>query len=395
MKAIKIRYPVILPALVFLLSGLFAAETALARDEFSQDYETEPGGLLELDMESGGSVEIEGWDKELLQITYYDRTVDLEDWDVEIQKTRHGYCISAELNDRRIQSSSLRFEIMVPRRYDVEFDSIGGGFAATGIEGEFSGRTAGGGISFEDVRGEVRMTTGGGRIEVLDSTLDGKISTGGGGALIKNVVGDLRASSGGGNVEYVNVRDHDGELVGPGSTQVDGMTEDTVMITTAGGGIRIKKAPAGAYLTTGGGEIDVRHAEDFVIASTGGGDIEITVENGYVQASTGAGDIEAEIVGGSGDLDEPSHISSGYGDITVTIPKDFSIDLNIDLRYTRNSDRDFEIITDLDIVEERTKKWDHSFGSPIKHIYGSARLNGGRHEVTIETTNGNIRIREK
>ncbi len=382
--------------LVLLVCGyLFGATTALAREEVTEDYEASPGGLLEFDMESGGSVDVIGWDKDLIRVTYWDRSVDLEDWDVEIEKTRDGYEITAELNDRRINSSSLHFEIMMPREYSVDLKSAGGGFTAEGVEGEFHGRTGGGGIEFTNVTGEVRMTTGGGGIRVLDSTLDGRITTGGGGALIKNVVGDFRASSGGGNVQYINVRDHDGELIGPNRMQIDGMTEDTVMISTAGGGIKIKEAPAGASLMTGGGEIDVRHAEQFVIANTGGGDIEITVEDGYVQAGTGAGDVEIEIIGGSGDLDGETKITSGYGDITLIVPKGFSMDLNIDLRYTRSSDRDYEIISDLDIDQEHTKKWDHSFGSPIKHIYGEARLHGGRHEVTIATTNGHVRIEER
>ena len=71
------------------------------------------------------------------------------------------------------------------------------------------------------------------------------------------------------------------------------------------------------------------------------------------------------------------------------------MDLHVDLRYTRDSRREYEIISELDIDREHTRTWDDSSGSPVKHIYGEARLHGGRNEVTIQTTNGHVRIEER
>jgi hypothetical protein len=96
--------------------------------------------------------------------------------------------------------------------------------------------------------------------------------------------------------------------------------------------------------------------------------------------------------------DSAIKLSSGYGDITLTVPRDYSLDLDLTIAYTRNSSRKFRIISELDgldVEEERTQEWEEDYGSAKKYIYGSGTAHGGRHRVTMYTTNGNIRIRER
>jgi DUF4097 and DUF4098 domain-containing protein YvlB len=217
---------------------------------------------------------------------------------------------------------------------------------------------------------------------------------------VENVVGDVDVRSGGGNVQYKNVRDREGNLRAPdqvfdGGRESDWeVTEETILISTAGGGIHLEEAPAGARVSTGGGSIEIEDASRFVWATTGGGDIEIEANEGAVEASTGAGDIEVIIREDDGKRGSDVILATGHGEVTLTVPRGFSMDLDLTIAYTRNSRRDFEIVTDLEIDEERTQEWDYDQGSPQKYIYGSGRIEGGRHKVRIRTTNGNIRIRE-
>ena len=54
-------------------------------------------------------------------------------------------------------------------------------------------------------------------------------------------------------------------------------------------------------------------------------------------------------------------ISSLGGDITLTVPKDLSMSVEIEISYTKNSDKDFsdcKIYSDFNIVENRIDKWE-------------------------------------
>ena len=66
------------------------------------------------------------------------------------------------------------------------------------------------------------------------------------------------------------------------------------------------------------------------------------------------------------------------------------MEVDIELAYTKNSSRDYEIISDFDIQEERTDKWDYDNGSPRKFIYGRATISGGNNQIKIHTVNGNV-----
>lgn len=378
---------VMLTAVVLVIVG-----AAWAKDEETQEYRFSPGKRLEIELKGGGSVAITGWDQDGAKVTYFDTKRDVEDHKIKIREKKGGLTITSEMIRGRNVSHNLTFEIRVPRKVDLEFYSMGGGLELEGLEGTFEGKTMGGSLRLVDVHGEAHIRSMGGEIRVSDCRLDGRLSTGGGEVLLENVVGDLEASSGGGDVQYRNVRDRDGRLRAPGGLSANGMTEETVVITTAGGPIHVRGAPEGARLQTGGGEIWVRDASRFVEAWTGGGDIWILVEDGWVKAGTGAGDIDVEIEEGLGDGKKGIELWTGTGDVTVTLPKGLSLDLDLEIAYTRNSRKDYRIYSDWDMAIEYSTEWDYGNGSPRKYIWGTASVEGGLYEVKIRTVNGHIRI---
>ncbi len=382
---------------LYLLIVLTATIPALcgpakADEVRSETYSFSPGKTLEIDLGGGGSVTVIGWDREEAHVTYSDTKRDLDDHKIRIQEKRGGLRITSKMIRERNVTLNLEFEIRVPHECDVEFDSMGGGIELVDLKGTFKGKTMGGQFLLRNLKGEARMKTMGGGMEVFDCHLDGKLSTGGGPVLLENVVGDLDATSGGGNVRYDNVRDKAGRLRTPDGLSAEGITHKTVVISTAGGPVQISEAPEGARLRTGGGDIEVFDASRFVEVWTGGGDINIRIEEGWVEAFTGAGDVDITIEEDLGDGDEGIEIFTGTGDVTVTLPEGLSLDLDLQIGYTRNSSRKYDIKSDIPINLERTDDWDYGWGSPKKYILGTASILGGEHHVTIRTTNGNIRI---
>ncbi len=383
------EFTAVLPVCMSLLlvTGVSAADNWQ-----TEQFEFQPSQTLEFDLGSGGSISVDGWDMSGIEVTYGDRTRSLDAYDISIVNTSQGLSIDAALKEHH-GSSSLYFEVKAPRELMLELETAGGSVELHGLVGSFSGSTAGGSLNLVDISGDVDLETGGGTIEVLDSVVDGKVHTGGGEVLVKNVTGDLRATSGGGNVRYVNVHSSDGDLQGPKHVNLDGADEETVVISSAGGRIEIDSAPRGASVYTGGGSIEIKGADHFVSAETGGGGIEIRTAQGRVTATTGGGRIEVTIdenTTGKGDI----VLESGAGSIVLNLPEDFSMTLDVELGITENAMRDYEILSDFDIEVEKTDTWDYSKGTPRKHIFGSAKLSGGEHHVTIRATNGNVEVRK-
>ena len=371
---------------------LLPAVASVETDGDTYEYDTSPGQTIYFDLKSGAGVSIRGWYESKAEVTYVQRG-EGHSHTVQINPQRDGLMITSDMDIREGRARDLDFEVRVPRKYNVHFESMGGGLRIVDLEGKFTGSTMGGGLTLREVEGTVKLTTMGGAIEVTSADLDGKMSTMGGTVYLKDVVGDLEAKSMGGNVRYENVRGRDGELRAPGGS-IDGMGIKTVTITTMGGDIEVDEAPAGAWVKTMGGDIEVDNARGFVKALTMGGGVNISVVDGWVDASTMAGDVDVRVSGGLGEGEEGVNLSSCCGDVSLALPADLPVDLDLTISYTKNSSQDFKIISDFDLEIERSKAWDYSNGSPRKRIHGTARMGSGKYPIVIETVNGNIRLKK-
>ena len=223
-----------------------------------REFPVASGGKLVLDLQTGGSVEIRGTGGSAISVRY---TMECSpECEIEFSESGEGLEIATRFAEGgRRQSSDVELEIEVPRYFDVDLDSMGGGLSIDGVEGRFTGKTMGGELTLHDVRGEARLKTMGGEIRLTDSELDGELETMGGRVLFENVVGDVTGSSMGGNVRYKNVQRRDGGLGSAAEHRRRSRRDqpaDTVQISTMGGAIEIEDAPYGADLHTMGGNID-------------------------------------------------------------------------------------------------------------------------------------------
>jgi hypothetical protein len=161
------------------------------------------GETLVLDLDTGGSVTIRGWDEPRVELRSRLKSDDLPANHAELARDEGGVRLRAwYTGSSHSLSSSHRFELSVPRRFDVRLESAGGDLTIQGVEGAFAGSTGGGDLLLQDLGGSANLSTGGGTIRVLDSRLEGSVSTGGGPVTLSHVSGGLRGSSGSGPVVY-------------------------------------------------------------------------------------------------------------------------------------------------------------------------------------------------
>lgn len=376
-------------ALCVLSCGSLKPVTALAATgpqegrRIEREFSVSSGKRLDIDLRTGGSLNISGWDNDQVRVDAYLGGRDGDNARVEFKENADGVEIYSHYDEvRRNRSSDLTFEIKVPRKFNVEINTMGGAVKIDSVEGQINGKTMGGELDLSNLRGALHLSTMGGGIKLVNSEVDGSVSTMGGKVLIQDVVGNVKGSSMGGAVSYKNVTRRDGSSTG-----------DEVRITTMGGEINVDTAPAGANVMTMGGDINITSASKFVKAKTMGGDIKIGAVDGAVTATTMGGNVNVKVTGEGSDGSRDVLLTSNGGDIELTVPAGLSMDFDIELAYTRKHQGDYKITSDFGLQQRESDEWDTSHGSPRKVIYGTGSVAGGRNKIRIRTINGNVFVR--
>jgi beta-lactamase regulating signal transducer with metallopeptidase domain len=371
--------------------------------------EAAPGEELTLDLEAGAGVRIQGWDEPRVELRGSLGGVDARDCRAELLREPGGVRLRAwYAGDRQSWSTSHRFELRVPRRFDVTLESTGGDLSVEDVEGSFRGSTAGGSIVLARLRGRADLSTGGGEVRVSDSTLAGSVTTGGGLVTLSRISGGLRGHSGSGPVIYAEPEggDPDGPT-GDLTTIRVGRSGDSIALDTpdvdaggrlhvsrAGGDVRLAEAPRGAVLETGGGDIVLGSAAGVVEATTGGGSIRIGPVAGSVRAGTGAGRVEVSIADAGGEP-QTVEIHSGIGDVVVELPEGFDGVVELETAYTERFGRATRITSAWPLERPRggEDRWDTSRGTPRRYVRARGTLGAGTGLVRVVTVNGDVELR--
>ena len=378
----------VMPATGTAVDNYFLLETGILNEsrEIKKEFQVKPGGKVNVDLKTGCKIEIYSWDKEVLSATAYIKDNDDNRVEFEFSQDGDDVEITSEYAEKHNHNSSkAKLVLMVPRKFNVDFFTMGGSVKAEYVEGKISGKTMGGELNFSNLKGFLSVTTMGGEITIKDSEVDGKAHTMGGAVLLENIKGDVDASSMGGKVQQINVQ---------GKNKSIGKE---VNISTMGGEINIDKAPNGAKLKTMGGEITVNEAGIFADVETMGGNVEIKEVDGWVKAKTMGGDVDVTMTGNPAEGKRDVNLSSMGGDITLKVPEKLSMDIEIEISYTKDSDGDFEdckIVSDFPVKEERSKEWDRSHGSARKYITAEGSVGGGKNKIKIKTINGNVYLKK-
>ena len=350
---------------------------AVSAGAFEREIAVRSGGTIEFDLNTGGDITIVGWGNESVKVSADLSGRGSDNIDLTVEERSGGILVrSRYVEQRKSQSSSLEIEVRVPSIFDVKIDSMGGGLSIDGVEGTFSGKTMGGRLKLTNLKGELQLTTMGGSITLTNSDVDGRVKTMGGKALVEDVYGDVKVTSMGGEVTHRRVTRTHGDSIG-----------DQVKIDTMGGDINVSDAPSGADVHTMGGDITIDSAREYVKAKTMGGDIRIKEADGWVKATTMAGDVRALVIGG-----HDVELTSMSGEVTLVMPEGADLDIEIELSYTKNSSRNYQIYSDFPIDQSESEGWDYDHGTPRKTISGVA--SGGGNRVVIRTINGNVYLKK-
>ncbi len=355
----------------------------LPEKNYQKEFNVKPGGTLTLELKTGGSISVEGWNKNIVNVEVTVKGRDTEDVVVEIGQDGNDVEINSYYDGGdESYKASAKTVVKVPENYNVRLNTMGGGVKIYNVNGKMSGKTMGGELDLKNLKGNLDLMTMGGEVTVKDCEVNGKVHTMGGDILVENVTGDLNAKTMGGKVKQVNVKSSTGS------------TGSEVNISTMGGPIDVDKAMNGAKVKTMGGDITVNYAEKFVDAETMGGDIEIKSVDGSIRAKTMGGDIEAKLVGDPAKGDRNVSLISMGGDITLTVPAALSMDIEVEIAFTKKYDGDVKIVSDFKLDEEISKEWIKKNGSARKTLTGKAAFGGGKNKIKIYTINGNVYLKK-
>ena len=366
---------------IMILLVLSINNLLFSSEKMKKEFNVKSGEQLEIDLDTGGDIEVTGWDKDIVSITVLTEDDDLDDYDIDIEEYSKGVTVNIDYRGRRhSHSGDMLISANVPLKFDVELNTMGGDILIKNVDGEFDGQTMGGDLGFIDLKGEMDMSTMGGDIQAENCELDGKVSTMGGEIDFLDVVGDINASTMGGDVTYKNIKKSD--------SRSDG---NEVKISTMGGEITIDEALFGADVTTMGGDIIIKSAGKFVVAQTMGGDIDVRKLDGGIDANTMGGDIDVVMVGDPDKGDRDVDLSTKGGEIHLTVPEGLSMEFDLKIEFTRRKG-DYNIHCDFPIDIEEPNGKDSSWGSHRNYIYGTGKVDGGKHKIRIDTINGDIYI---
>jgi len=369
----KATFTIFLAAAMMLLQGFAADESAI---------QVNPGGTLDADIETGGSVHIKGSDVNEIRVRWQTDGRDTDNIRIAVEKTGKGARITSTHSDGRRQGGhSLEIWVTTPKRFDLDVRTKGGNVEVADIEGKIAGQTMGGNITFMGITGELSFSTMGGNISLADSDVDGKVSTMGGNITVKNVAGNAHVSTMGGNVVLENVLERGGRSI-----------DKAVEVSTMGGNITVANAPRGARVETKGGNIVIKKSAEFVDAKTMGGNITVNEHAGRVAASTMGGNVNAVIVPGG--ADQNVDINSMGGQIALTLPSEFSGIFDLEITFTRKGSQDVKIISDFPLQQQVSPDWERGQGDARKYIRATGTTGSGANRVKIRTVNGDIVIRK-
>jgi len=365
--------------LMFVL--LLAIAGGVSAMTVQKEFAVQPGSTLVFDLDAGGDINITGWSRNVVAVSIEQDGPDQENVEVDARLDGSRVVVSSRyLERKKMQISNITVEVSLPHLFDIELKSMGGGLSVNGVDGRISGKTMGGELVLQNLSGDLKLTTMGGDVTLTMSDVDGTITTMGGEVLLEDVVGDVEAKSMGGEVVHRNVTRRDGSSSG-----------EVVKITNMGGSIHVPEAPAGADVHTMGGDITIDTVYEFAKVKTMGGDILIRAADGLVEATTMGGDVTATMVGSiGGDVS----LVSMSGEVHLTVPPGYSMEIDIELDYTKNSSRDYKVISDFPLQQNESADWDYDRGSPRKTIHATGTVGGGANKISLRTVNGNVYLHQ-
>ncbi|MFQ5824275.1 MAG: DUF4097 domain-containing protein [bacterium] len=188
----------------------------------------------------------------------------------------------------------VKFEIRVPKNYNLDIDTAGGSIWVDDLIGDVKLNTSGGSINLGQIEGPVKAETSGGNISLERATGQAYLHTSGGSISVGEVDGELDAKTSGGSISVDGVNGDLRARTSGGGLLLQGINGN-LEASTSGGSIRaemLKQIEARAELRTSGGSIILTINPELqadLDASTSGGrivtDVPLTIKGTFKKTS--------------------------------------------------------------------------------------------------------------
>lgn len=288
-------------AFIFSANAISKSSFRDYEDTITKTFNVKKGQLFYLKADLG-SVEVDSWGQDEVKVTVT-RKADtnsksraeeiFEDLELSFDQVSEGVRVVAEYHGpkgwwgerRRL---SLRFEVMVPKEFNLDINTSGGGIQVTDligksdlntsggsitvgrVDGPINAKTSGGGIKVQEARGHVFAHTSGGSIAIGETAGSVDAKTSGGGITLDGVTGDTDVYTSGGSLNLKNLSGNVNAGTSGGSiyAELTGKIDRDCTLKTSGGSIRVflpKNLSADLDASTSGGHVET----DFPITVQG------------------------------------------------------------------------------------------------------------------------------
>lgn len=267
-----------------LLTGLLTVAVSLSaraerEEHLSHSFPVKPGQKLSMDVDrgsisvtthAGNTVDIQV-DREVTDCSdeeadriLTEHTVSFDQKDDEVNITAKGPDQSRKrgvfgwLSGGRIQLR-VKYEVAVPREFNLDLKTAGGGIRISEVTGNVNARTAGGSIKVNAIDGPLELHTSGGSLDLADCMGRVDAGTSGGAIKVNGIQGNAKLRTSGGSIHLRQVAGAVVAQTSGGRIEVDAL-DGSIQGDTSGGGISVRfdSHPAGdCELKTSGGNIDV------------------------------------------------------------------------------------------------------------------------------------------
>lgn len=220
-----------------------------------------PGNDFKLDA-SSGDVIISSWNKDQVHVKILGNDKAKEKVEISFNDSENLIEVQAKYDwslFTMIKGLSLKFEIQIPKKFNVEVYTAGGDIKLQNVEGNVVLKTSGGDINLSGLNGNTEVSTSGGDIKFSDTYGNAELSTSGGDINGNKFSGKIIVSTSGGDISLAG-------------------KDATIEASTSGGDISLDYSGQnqGIELSTSGGDITAKFPKDLnasAMLSAFGGEI--------------------------------------------------------------------------------------------------------------------------
>jgi DUF4097 and DUF4098 domain-containing protein YvlB len=367
----------VLMSLMSLAAGIALPLAALA-ERIEKQVPVAAGRQLEIDLEAPGAITLRGSDAAVAAFVIDREGRDVTDTEVAVEPASGG---GARLTTRfapgkKKYGSHLKIEVRLPRHFDVQLLSMGGGVHFQELDGNFEGRTMSGELELTDLTGTVDLKTMRGDIRIARSRLDGSLTT---------MAGNVRFSGVQGSVKGQTQR---GSVIGR-ATSASAAARRPIEIFSVGD-LNIEDAPDGANLKTMRGNVVVRSAAKLVKAFTMSGNIAIDRIDGQVEARTMSGNVSVVMQGGSQPGNYGAKLEAQSGDVHLAVPANLAMDIDVTLVSSARGGGSHKVHSDFPLKTEESSESGSLLKPPRRVVHATGSQGAASHRIELRAVNGDV-----